>query len=119
MRKLASIGVALLLALGGSAMAQDAPDAAALVQQHNCMSCHAVDQGKVGPAFGWIAYRYHSSPDELHRLALKVIHGGDGDWDAWTYSTPMPPYPQLSDAQAQAMVEWILARAPVQPPNPQ
>jgi len=39
-------------------------------------------------------------------LAVKVIKGGSGAWGA----VPMPANPQVSEADAQKLVAWILAQ---------
>ncbi|MDA8107963.1 MAG: c-type cytochrome [Betaproteobacteria bacterium] len=113
------IAAAATLALLGSTVANAAEEANPLISQNHCLSCHALLQKRVGPAFAWIAYRYRARRDAVNMLAEKVIRGGSGDWDAWTYSTPMPPHPELTQAQADAMVKWILAREPKRPPDPQ
>jgi cytochrome c len=73
-----------------------------LVKTKNCMACHAVDKKLVGPSFKDIASKYKSSDVPL--LALKVKKGGSGVWGA----IPMPANPNVNDAEAKALVEWIL-----------
>jgi len=52
-----------------------------LAQKKNCMACHAVA-----------------------KLVPKVIKGGAGVWGA----VPMPANPQVSEAEAKQLVQWIL-----------
>jgi cytochrome c len=72
------------------------------------MSCHSVDQKLVGPAFRDVAARYRGQPDAEAKLIEKVRRGGSGTWG----SVPMPAAPGLAEADAQALVRWILGSAP-------
>lgn len=111
--------VAIAIAPSFSALANGTGSADELISENHCLSCHAVDDKKIGPAFAWIAYRYHGQKGAADELADKIIRGGSGDWDAWTYSTPMPPNHALTHAQAEVMAKWILAQKPARPPDPQ
>jgi cytochrome c len=110
---------AMTIAPSFSAMADGPKPVDQLISENHCLSCHAIDDKKIGPAFAWIAYRYHGQKGADDKLANKIIHGGSGNWDAWTYSTPMPPNHELTHAQAEAMAKWILAQKPARPPDPQ
>ncbi|EQD27147.1 cytochrome c, class I, partial [mine drainage metagenome] len=83
-----------------------------------CFACHAVDMKIVGPAYGWVAYRFAHQKDAVQKLAHKIISGGAGEWNAWTGGIAMPPHPDLSLAQAEAMARWVLAQKPIAPPPP-
>lgn len=108
----------LLLALGfaacsGVACAAGSPQVKAAMQKSDCFTCHAVDHKLVGPSFEDVAARYHgtkASAAVVATLAEKVIKGGSGNWNAVTGGIPMTPHPQLSMAQAEAMVRWVLAQ---------
>jgi cytochrome c len=88
------------------------------MKQQGCFVCHAVDAKIVGPAYAWVAYRYRGDKNAVVHLADKIIHGGAGVWNPWTGGIPMPPHPNLTLAQAEAMARWVLARKPVAPPKP-
>lgn len=90
----------------------------ALMKQQGCFVCHAVDAKIVGPAYAWVAYHYRGDKNAVVYLADKIIHGGAGVWNPWTGGIPMPPHPNLTLAQAEAMARWVLARKPVAPPKP-
>lgn len=91
----------VLVAASGSAMAN-----ADLAKAKNCMTCHAVANKVVGPAFKDIAAKYAGQKDAEDKLAKKVIAGGSGVWGA----IPMPANAQVSDAEAKTLVKWILTQ---------
>ena len=76
-----------------------------LVQANNCVSCHQVEQKRIGPAFRLIAERFAGQPDAADYLAAAIRSGGRGRWGA----VPMPAQPQVSPQDAQAIAAWILS----------
>jgi S-disulfanyl-L-cysteine oxidoreductase SoxD len=83
-----------------------------LAKRLGCLACHGIDTAVVGPAFRQIAARYGldarpAVPDAETRLVAKVKAGGGGVWG----HVPMPAQPQVGAADAQAVVQWILAGA--------
>ncbi len=91
-------GVLALLAMN----AQANPD---LAKAKNCMACHTVSTKLVGPAFKDIAAKYAGDKAAQQKLALKIQKGGSGVWGA----IPMPPNPQVSDADAALLAKWVLS----------
>ncbi len=90
---------ALMASLAAPALAsQD------LAQRRNCLSCHAIDVKRVGPAYKDVAAKYADSKDAVGVLSAKVIKGGSGAWGV----VPMPANPQVSEAEARTLVQWIL-----------
>ncbi len=77
----------------------------ALATKNNCMACHAVDKKLVGPGFKDVAKKYAGQKDAEAMLVAKVIKGGSGVWGA----IPMPANAQVKEADAKALVAWILA----------
>lgn len=75
-----------------------------LAQKKNCLSCHAIDVKRVGPAYKDVAAKYAGSKDPVAVLSAKVIKGGSGSWGV----VPMPANPQVSEAEARSLVQWIL-----------
>jgi cytochrome c len=75
-----------------------------LAQKKNCMSCHTVAKKVVGPAFKDVAAKYAGQKDAADKLTQKVLKGGSGVWGA----VPMPANPQVSEAEAKQLVQWIL-----------
>ena len=80
------------------------PDMVALARQKACLSCHALDKKVVGPAFREVAQRYKGRPEAVSMLAERLKKGSSGNWG----SVPMPPNPDLDEADARALVSWIL-----------
>lgn len=85
----------------GSALAADMPD---LAKKNNCTACHAIDKKVVGPAFADIAKKYKGDAGAKAKLTPKMIKGGGGVWGAM----PMPASPKLSEADAAALVDFVL-----------
>lgn len=77
-----------------------------LAKAKNCMACHAVDQKLVGPSYKEVAAKYAGNKDAAAMLAAKVQKGGVGTWG----QIPMPANPQVSDAEAKTLVDWVLAQ---------
>ncbi|HWP19692.1 MAG TPA: c-type cytochrome [Burkholderiaceae bacterium] len=75
-----------------------------LAQQKNCMACHAVDKKLVGPSYKDIATKYAGQKDATDKLTQKVLKGGSGAWGP----VPMPANPQVSEAEAKQLVQWVL-----------
>ena len=75
-----------------------------LAKRKACMSCHAVDKRIVGPAFKDVSSRYRGQLDAESALVEKVRTGGSGAWGP----LPMPPNPDLTEAEARALIRWIL-----------
>ena len=76
-----------------------------LAQKKNCMACHAVDKKLVGPSYKDVAAKYAGQKDAVEILSAKVIKGGSGVWGP----IPMPANPQVSEAEAKQLVQWILS----------
>jgi cytochrome c len=75
-----------------------------LVQKQGCTVCHSVEQRIVGPAFRDVANKYKGNPAAVKMLTEKIRIGGAGVWG----TIPMPPHPDLSNADLDIMVHWVL-----------
>jgi|SRR5450432_3085982 len=75
-----------------------------LAQKKNCLACHAVGQKVIGPAYKDVAAKYAGQADAVPKLTQKVLKGGAGVWGA----VPMPANPQVNEAEAKQLVQWIL-----------
>lgn len=111
---LPSLFVALLATLFGlsyasSIFAKTTNPGENIAQHSNCFSCHAIDHKVVGPAFTAVAKRYAGKPGVKAVLekAIKLGHVG-----SWGQVVPMPPHPNLTQAQLDALVTWILSGFP-------
>lgn len=104
MHKLVSLSVAIvLMASAGHALAS-----ADLLKKHNCVACHAEQRKLLGPAYKDIAEKYAGDAGAAEKLARKIREGGAGVWG----QMPMPPHPQLSEAEALALAKYVLAIKP-------
>ncbi|WP_276372300.1 ThuA domain-containing protein [Chryseolinea sp. H1M3-3] len=79
----------------------------ALIEKSDCKSCHLIDQKSAGPSYKDVAAKYNTQKGAVELLATKVIKGGSGVWG----TTEMAAHPQISDADASKMVEYILSLA--------
>src|SRR5262245_40063055 len=104
--KLAIVGsCALAMLFAGAAYAAlDNAAAEAMMKKDGCAACHAVDKKIIGPAYQEVAAKYRSDKDAAPKLIKKVKDGGSGVWG----QVPMPPNPQVPDADVKALVDWIL-----------
>jgi cytochrome c len=93
--------VAVITAMG--AIAPALADQA-LAQKKNCMACHAVEKKVVGPAYKDVAKKYDGQ-NVSAKLVTKVMKGGAGTWGA----VPMPANPQVTQAEAETLVKWVLS----------
>ncbi len=95
---------AVLFAVGNAHAALDNAAAQALMQKDGCAACHAIDKNVVGPSYQDVSAKYKGDKDALAKLSNKVKKGGSGVWG----SIPMPPNAQVSDADINTLVGWIL-----------
>ena len=75
-----------------------------LIANADCLTCHKVDEKSVGPAYKDVAAKYEATEANISMLADKIIHGGQGVWG----TVPMTPHPDLSKADAEQMVKYVL-----------
>ncbi|HWV67390.1 c-type cytochrome, partial [Chitinophaga sp.] len=76
-----------------------------LMAQSDCKTCHKEEMKVVGPALKDIAGKYPNTPENVDKLADKVIKGGSGNWG----EVAMLPHPQISKDDAKEMVSYILS----------
>ncbi|MEO8577891.1 MAG: PQQ-dependent sugar dehydrogenase, partial [Gemmatimonadales bacterium] len=76
-----------------------------LIEGSDCLSCHQLNRQSIGPAYVDVARKYHNDSTVTTRLIRKIREGGTGVWGKVT----MPAHPQLTDAQASAMLAYILS----------
>lgn len=102
--------VAMALAASAASLPAAALDAAAadaLVRKSKCLTCHAVDKKKDGPAFKETAGKYKGKPEAMEKLTKHVtvpskvkVEGKEEDHE--TLKTEDP-------AAVKNVVEWILS----------
>jgi cytochrome c len=91
-------GIALALAYPAFASQE-------LARSKNCVACHHVERKMNGPAYKSVAEKYAKDEAAFKALSEKVRNGGAGVWSP----APMPPQPQVSQEEAEALVKWILS----------
>jgi len=99
-RRFVATSLAALCLLG------QAPSAAAsdtLSKKYACTTCHQVAKKLVGPSWQAVSEKY-SGNLTAEQLAISIKKGGGGKWGA----VPMPPQPQVADADLAALAGWIL-----------
>ncbi len=79
-------------------------DVTELAKRKACLACHGIDKRIVGPAFKEVAQKYRGEAGIEAKLVQKLKRGGSGAWGPMA----MPPNPDLAEADAQALVRWVL-----------
>jgi cytochrome c len=101
MRKHIALSIAAgLMASSGAAVAD-----ADLLRKYNCVACHSNERKMVGPAYKDVAAKHKGDSNAAQKLAKKIKAGGAGVWG----QLPMPPHPQVSDADALAMAKYVMS----------
>ena len=103
-RTLLPLAALAVAGLSGAASAAAPTDALA---RNACSACHGVENKIVGPAFADIATKYAGQTDAKAALKARIKAGGSGSWGP----VPMPPQPNLSDADLELVVDWLVAGA--------
>jgi cytochrome c len=65
-----------------------------------------MERKMIGPSYKAVAERYARDDARATILNEKVLRGGVGNWG----QTPMPPQPDVTPAEAETLVKWILAQ---------
>jgi cytochrome c551/c552 len=98
------VGIAVLVAVFAANAQAARPDARTLLQKYDCYVCHADAESKAAPAFADVAAKFRGKANARAILTATVKNGrhGGGPW-------PMPPMPQVPDADARLIVDYILS----------
>jgi cytochrome c len=81
--------------------------ASQLAQQHQCLTCHGVDNKVVGPGLREILGKHGGRADLKDYLVTRIREGGSGVWGA----VPMPAQPQVSAEDARVLAQWLMQGA--------
>ncbi|HEU4819523.1 c-type cytochrome, partial [Janthinobacterium sp.] len=104
-RGAAATGAAVAKPVAAAVPAAGGKDVKTLLAANGCMACHALDQKVVGPGFAEVAARYKGK-EGVAAVAANIRSGGAGKWGP----VPMPPFSQLSEADAAALAKYVLSR---------
>jgi S-disulfanyl-L-cysteine oxidoreductase SoxD len=99
---------ALPVALVAPKAAAGGGDAKALLNANSCTACHGMKNKIVGPGFNEIAAKQKGRADAEAYLLARIKEGGSGVYGA----VPMPPQPDLKEADARTIARWIVSGAP-------
>src|SRR5215217_3282637 len=89
-------------ALSKQAAKRESPGLAA-IKASNCFNCHTTNTKLIGPSYYDISKRY---PYTNSNTALLIKHIREGSTGVWG-TVSMPTHPELTQAEAQNMVQWI------------
>ena len=84
----------------------------ALIGASDCLTCHKVADKLIGPSYQDVANKYAGTDTAVTYLAHRVINGVGAndkhDWADVTNNAIMTPHPQVSEADAEQMVKYVL-----------
>jgi cytochrome c len=100
-------GAAAAAAPAAAPAAAKGPNVNNLLAANSCTACHGMKNKIVGPGFNEIAAKHKGKANLEAYLVGKIKSGGSGVFGA----IPMPAQPQVKDADAQAIAQWIAAGA--------
>ena len=78
-----------------------------MIMGSNCVNCHNFNSKAMGPSFYEISKRYPSSKANTDSLVKHIRGGSTGLWG----KEKMPGHPELTAAEAQIIVQWIMKNA--------
>ena len=99
--------VALAALSGAAAQAQtlaEVADATELAKTNGCLSCHAMSEKIVGPAYSAVAEKYKGDKDAVANLVQSIQYGSKGKWGR----TPMPAHNSMSQADLKTLAVWVM-----------
>ncbi|MEI6412525.1 MAG: PA14 domain-containing protein, partial [Bacteroidota bacterium] len=76
-----------------------------LMAKSDCRTCHNPEVKTVGPSYVDISERYKNTPENIEKLANKVMKGGSGVWGV----AAMSAHPDLQPEDAKALVSYVLS----------
>lgn len=79
--------------------------ASQLLNEHACLSCHAVDSKVIGPAYKEVAKKYAGDSTARAHLVRKLRQGGKGVWG----SIEMPGNSTLTEEEIARLVDYVLS----------
>ena len=77
----------------------------ALIDGSDCLACHRIDIKSIGPSYMQVAQKYKNNPKSHAILAQRIINGSVGIWGEHAMSA----HPDLSEADAALMVDYIMS----------
>ena len=96
------------VALSGAVQAETVADTAAAVElakTSGCLSCHAMNEKVVGPAYSAVAEKYKGDKDAVASLVQSIQYGSKGKWGRM----PMPAHSSMSQADLKTLATWVMS----------
>ena len=87
-----------------SLSAKETAAAMELAKSNGCLSCHALDEKIVGPAYSKVAAKYSDDKDAAASLAQSIRNGSQGKWGR----SPMPSHGTMSQDDINLLARWVL-----------
>jgi cytochrome c len=84
--------------------AKESAAALELAKGNGCLSCHAMDEKIVGPAYSKVAAKYSDDKDAAASLAQSIRNGSSGKWGR----AAMPPHASMSNEDINLLARWVL-----------
>ena len=75
-----------------------------LAKANGCLSCHALDEKIVGPAYSKVAAKYSDDKDAAASLAQSIRNGSQGKWGR----IAMPSHTNMSQDDINLLARWVL-----------
>lgn len=76
----------------------------ALAKESGCLTCHALNEKIVGPAYSVVAEKYKGQSDAAASLAQSIQYGSKGKWGR----IPMPAHASISVDDINALARWVM-----------
>ena len=102
--------IPLLLLVVGAAQAAELSEADKnkandMAKNNGCLSCHALHEKIVGPAYASVAEKYKGQADAPASLVQSIQYGSKGKWGR----IPMPPHASISQEDLTLLARWVLS----------
>lgn len=75
-----------------------------LAQASGCLTCHALTEKVVGPAYSSVAEKYKADADAVSGLVQSIQYGSKGKWGR----IPMPAHASLSQEDLKTLATWVM-----------
>jgi cytochrome c len=75
-----------------------------LAKESGCLTCHALTEKIVGPAYSSVAEKYKGQSDAAASLVQSIQYGSKGKWGR----IPMPAHASLSAEDINKLARWVL-----------
>lgn len=105
--------IAIALVAGSLCAAAPALASQELIQEKQCVQCHAVDKDGAGPSFHNIATKWKGRTDAEKALAETILRGSEATGGPHWNKAKMPDQserPLVSAPEAAALAKWVLAQ---------